>query len=269
MFVSSPLELKTDEELVILYFSLEVSAIQKLSKFISRKLFLETGEIYDTNFILSRGRNRISQPIYDKVVSYRDYFESISDNLLIYDNPINPTGIRNLIIDVFKQRGLGSISTDQHNRMIVEHTELGKKTYFLVILDHIGLMSRESGYSKKENIDKMSEYFIMLRNKLKISPIIISQFNRSIASTDRHKLHMVVPQLSDFSDSASTQQDANIVLALFHPHRYGIKNLTVNGSEFNVEKTTRGLWLLKNRDGADSAQILMDFNGAVSYFKQI
>jgi replicative DNA helicase len=268
MFVQTPLELKTTENVFILYFSLEVSKIAKLCKFISRRMFIDYRIEVDTNFILSKGKNRISDDIYRKVVQYADYFNSIEDNLLIYDDPINPTGIRNKIINVFKQKRFGIIETGTNNEMIVKFNPTYSNTYFIVVIDHIGLMSTEQGFNKKENIDQMSKYLINLRNKLKISPVVVNQFNRSIDSTDRHKLSMVMPKLTDFSDTASTQQDANIVLALFHPYRYGIDKLTIDKKQVEIDKNTRGLFLLKNRDGADDCKILLDFNGKVGYFKE-
>lgn len=271
IFVQSPLEMKTEEKVFILYYSLEVSALAKLCNFISRKIYVDHGIEVDSNFILSKGKNRISQEVYNIVLSYANYFDSLSDYLVIKDDPINPTGIRNGIITEFNKR-FGRISTGENNNLVVDFNEAGKQAYYIVIIDHIGLMSKEQGFSKKENIDKMSEYLISLRNKLKITPVVVNQFNRSISSTDRHKLSMVVPQLSDFSDTASTQQDANVVLALFAPDRYGIRAIPSKSSptgEIVVNERTRGLFLLKNRDGADSGNIIMDFNGKVKYFKEI
>lgn len=269
MFVQSPLELKKNENVFIMYFSLEVSKYAKLCKFISRKIFVDYNIEVDTNFILSRGRNRISDEIYKLVCRYKDHFNQLENNLFIYDNPINPTGIRSLVLEAFQKKGFGTTATGEHNRLEVTFNPIYQNTYFLVIIDHIGLMASERGYNKKENIDKMSQYLIELRNKLKISPVIVNQFNRSIDSSDRHKLQMVVPKLGDFSDSASTQQDANIVLALFHPYRYGIEELTYGKNKIKITNNIRGLHLLKNRDGADDAKIMLDFNGKVGYFKEI
>lgn len=269
MFVLSPLELKKTEKVFILYYSLEVSKIQKICKFISRKLYTDTGEMFDTNYILSRGKNRISDEVYKKVVTYADYFQQFEDNILIKDNPINPTGIHHDVIKEFNKR-FGRITSGENNELVVEFNKDYNNCYFIVVVDHVGLLAHERGNNKKENIDLMSKQFITLRNKLKISPVIVNQFNRNINSTDRHKLNSVVPQLTDFSDTASTQQDANVVLALFYPARYGLKTIELGaGKTIQVTPKTRGLFLLKNRDGADAANILMNFEGKVGYFEEI
>lgn len=269
MFVLSPLELKTTEKVFILYYSLEMSRTAKICKFISRKLFTDTGLMFDTNYILSRGKNRISDDVYKMVTQYADYFQRFEENIIIKDNPINPTGIHHDVIREFNKR-FGTVSSGENNELVVNFNPDYNNCYFLVIVDHIGLLATERGNNKKENIDLMSKQFITLRNKLKVSPIIVNQFNRNINNTDRHKLNSVVPQLTDFSDTASTQQDANVVLALFYPARYGLKTITMGNNEtLKVTEKTRGLFLLKNRDGADSANIIMNFEGKVGYFTEI
>jgi hypothetical protein len=42
-----------------------------------------------------------------------------------------------------------------------------------------------------------------------------------------------------------------------------------NNETLKVTEKTRGLFLLKNRDGADSANIIMNFEGKVGYFTEI
>lgn len=268
MFILSPFNLKTTQKMFVMYYSLEISATTKICKFISRKIYDDTGEMFDTNYILSRGKNKINSDIYELVKSYKDYYEQFLDNIIIKDTPINPTGIYTDIIKEFNNR-FGTVSTGSNNELLVKFNEGYENIYFMVIIDHIGLLNTEKSYSKKENIDVMSKYLLFLRNKLKIIPIVSNQFNRAISSSDRHKLQLVVPQLSDFSDSASTQQDANIVMALFSPSRYGLKELSIGDNIIDVTNNTRGLFILKNRDGSDNKNILMDFEGKIGYFKEI
>jgi replicative DNA helicase len=268
MFVQSPIELKTTEKVFILYYSLEVSKIAKLCKFLARRIFIDHNMMVDVNYILSKGKNRISTEVYNLVLNYRDHFDALEDILMIKDSPINPTGIYLDVIKEFNKR-FGTVTSGVNNEIVVNFNNESNNAYFIVVIDHIGLVNSEKGNNKKENIDLLSKYLILLRNKLKITPVVVNQFNRSISSTDRHKLHMVVPQLSDFSDTASTQQDANVVLALFYPKRYYIPRINIGEQEINVTEKTRTLHMLKNRDGSDNAQIIMNFEGKIGYFTEI
>ena len=40
----------------------------------------------------------------------------------------------------------------------------------------------------KENIDSMSSYFVTLRNRYNIIPVVVQQLNRAMSSADRFKL---------------------------------------------------------------------------------
>lgn len=83
----------------------------------------------------------------------------------------------------------------------------------------------------------------------------------------------VEPQLEDFSDSSSTQNDADVVLALFDPMRYKV----ADPSGYTLEKLKdqygakyfRSLRLLKNSYGCDDLRIGLGFLGQLSIFKEL
>ena len=79
---------------------------------------------------------------------------------------------------------------------------------------------------------------------------------------------MVEPKLSDFKDSGNTQQDANVIFALFSPHRHELESF--RGYDIKKLKDRfRSLSLLKNRDGASDIRIGLQFVGEVGYFKEL
>ena len=75
--------------------------------------------------------------------------------------------------------------------------------YTIIIIDHVGLIDR---LNVKQSIDEVSRGLIYYRNKCGFTPVVVSQFNRTISSADRFKIERVEPQLSDFADSSSTQK---------------------------------------------------------------
>ncbi len=78
----------------------------------------------------------------------------------------------------------------------------------------------------------------------------------------------VEPQLSDFKESGNTQEDANVVLALFSPQRYEIPSFR----DYNITRLRnrfRSVSILKNRDGEADKILGMKFIGEVGTFSEL
>jgi hypothetical protein len=101
----------------------------------------------------------------------------------------------------------------------------------------------------------------------------VSQFNRDISNPIRIKNGDVEPQLEDFADSSQTQNDADVVLALFDPMRYKV----ADPSGYNLDKLKddygakyfRSLRLIKNSYGEDDVRIGLGFMGQIGMFKEL
>jgi replicative DNA helicase len=142
------------------------------------------------------------------------------------------------------------------------------------VIDHIGLLKNcKTQPTKKESIDKMSDELRYARDFYGYTPVVVSQFNRSISNPMRIKAGDVEPQLEDFSDSSSTQNDADVVLALFDPVRYNVED--PSGYDTNKlrdafgAKYYRSLRLIKNSYGEDDIRIGLAFLGCVGMFKEL
>jgi replicative DNA helicase len=103
--------------------------------------------------------------------------------------------------------------------------------------------------------------------------VLVSQFNRDISNPIRIKNGDVEPQLEDFAESSSTQNDADVVLALFDPMRYKVSD----PSGYDVDKLKdefgakyfRSLRLIKNSYGEDDVRIGLAFLGQIGMFKEL
>jgi len=218
------------------------------------------------------GKKRISQEIYDLVVSTKDYFCELEDVLIVFDGSQNPTGINKYMVQFAKDNGDSIYQTKKSGSDTIDifdkYIPYNPDQYVIIIIDHIALMKKERGFSIKENIDKMSEYLIGLRNRYNFIPVVVQQLSRSISTTDRFKLDKVEPQLSDFKDTSNTQQDANVVMGLFSPRRYEIGNF--RGYDITrLKDRFRSLTVLKNRDGVADLRIGLQFIGEVGQFSEI
>lgn len=272
MYVFNPLDWyienkdNTNIKLKINYFSFEISEDRIISKQIARKIFKDYNMILDVNYILSYGKNRISKEHYDIVLGYRDYFDSVSDYLTIYDiEGHNPTGIRKTLINYAEENG----KFEKINNKLT-YTENDENLYTINIIDHLRLVPRENGYNVKENIDKLSEYLMWTRNYCKFTNVALAQTNRNVGNIERRKLdgEDLSVTLDDISDSSSPAQDSDLVLGIISPHKYGI-GLYRGYKVDRLQNRMRALNIVKNRDGEADKSLGLLFIGENGFFKEL
>lgn len=259
---------KTKSKLKIHYYSFEISAKLMMFKAVCRKIYLDYGILLDINYILSRGKNRISQEHYDLVVKTLDYFDEMNDILMVSDIPENPTGIWNKELRYAAQNGTGLVD----NKLEGDYLPNDPNLYTLVVVDHISLIKKERGFNTKELIDKLSEYMIILRNKCNFTPVIIQQINRAGNDPVRIRTGKMEPMLSDFKDSGNPVADCNVCLSLFSPVRYEMeshRNYKIKTSDGGLGGRYRSLSILKNRDGEADKTVGLKFIGEVGHFEEL
>jgi replicative DNA helicase len=207
---------------------------------------------------------------HDVFLMYEDYIEKMNDVITIIDGPENPVGVAK---DLKKHALLnGTIEQlDEFNKIYIPNNE---NEITIVVIDHIGLLKlTKDQTTKKAAIDKMSDELRYARDFYGYTPVVVSQFNRDISNPMRIKNGDVEPQLEDFADSSSTQNDADIVLALFDPMRYKV----ADPSGYTLEKLKddygakyfRSLRLIKNSYGEDDIRIGLGFLGQIGMFKEL
>lgn len=257
--------------------SLEIEKRAMIMKAACWKVYVDHGILTDINTVLSRGENRCPQEVYDIVWDTMDYFDEMEDCVEISDKSNNPTGISKKIHSWLRANGT------EHKKVvdngdgpfeIFDHYEpnIPDRTVLLLV-DHIGLTRGEKDLRlKKDIIEKLSsDYCIPLRNNYGVSPVMVSQLNRSLSSSDRAKIDRVQPQLSDFKDSAGPQEDANVIVALFSPHRYKIAQYGASNG-YNITRLKNrfiSLSLLKNRDGEADKMLGLRFLGECGHFSEM
>lgn len=262
-------ENKTNMKLRIIYRSMERSGTYKLAKWISRKIFLEQGIIISVNKLLG-WTEKMTKDEHDLFLMYEDYAEKMKDVITIISGPENPVGVaKELKAHALENGKIEQL--DQYNKMYVPNNE---NELTLVVIDHIGLLKTTTAQpTKKQAIDKMSDELRYARDFYGYSPVVVSQFNRDISSPMRLKNGDVEPQLEDFADSSSTQNDADVVLALFDPMRYKVAD--PSGYDLNKlrddygAKYFRSVRLIKNSYGEDDVRIGLGFLGQIGMFKEL
>ena len=261
---------RQDIKLKIIYRSMERSRTYKFAKWVSRRIFLDYGMIIPVSKMLGWQKEKMTKDEHDLFLTYRDYMGELNECVTIIDGPENPVGIAKEL----KAHALenGTIEKlDEFNKIYVPNHE---NEVTIVVIDHIGLLKTTKDQpTKKEAIDKMSDELRYARDFYGYTPVVVSQFNRSISNPMRIKNGDVEPQLEDFAESSSTQNDADIVMALFDPLRYKV----ADPSGYNLDKLKdeygakyfRSLRLIKNSYGEDDIRIGLGFLGQIGMFKEL
>jgi len=261
---------KSNIKLKIIYRSMERNRTYKFAKWISRRIFLDYGLIIPVSKLLGWQKEKLTKDEHDIFLTYKDYMEQLSDCITIIDGPENPVGITKEL----KAHALnnGTIEQlDDYNKIYVPNHE---NEVTIVVIDHIGLLKTTKDQpTKKEAIDKMSDELRYVRDFYGYTPVVVSQFNRSISNPMRIKNGDVEPQLEDFAESSSTQNDADIVMALFDPLRYKVEDpsgykLDKLRDEYGA-KYFRSLRVIKNSYGEDDIRIGLGFLGQIGMFKEL
>ncbi len=260
---------KTDIKLKIVYRSMERNSVYKLAKWIGRRIFLDHGIIIPVTKLLG-WTGKMTADEHDLFLMYEDYAESLKEIVTIIDGPENPVGIAKDLKAFAEERG-EIVQEGKYNKKYIPNNE---NEVVIVILDHIGLLKLTKDLpTKKQSIDKMSDELRYARDLFGYSPVVVSQFNRDISNPLRLKNGDVEPQLEDFKDSSATQDDADVVLALFDPVRYKVKDFSGYDTDKLIDqygaKYFRSLRLIKNSYGEDDVRIGLGFLGQIGMFKEL
>lgn len=248
---------------------MERTRVYKLAKWVSRRIFLDHGIIIPVNKLLG-WTDKMSKDEHDLFLMYEDYMGNMGEVITIIDGPENPVGIAKELKTHALQNGKIE-QLDEYNKVYVPNNP---NEVTIVVIDHIGLLKlTKDQTTKKAAIDKMSDELRYARDFYGYTPVVVSQFNRDISNPLRIKNGDVEPQLEDFADSSQTQNDADVVLALFDPIRYKVED----PSGYNMEKLKdqfgakyfRSLRLIKNSYGEDDIRIGLAFMGQVGMFKEL
>lgn len=263
---------KKGQHVEVFYYSFEIKEEIKKLNWLSVHIFKKYGIIISPQAIGGLGEEILSDAQKDLVDSEIDYVEELFNSIHFRFEPTNPTGIFHELMEFAGNNGKfikeRYESEDGTKERIVSYTPTEEDSYVLVALDHQSLAKRERNYSLKENIDKLSEYFVYLRNICNYSFFMVSQFNQSLNSIDRMKFKGVdlSPQQNDFKDSTNPYQDADIVLGIMNPWKMDFKQYL--GYDLSILKEkVRVVKIIKNRVGRDNVAFAYVFNPLAGNFK--
>ncbi len=113
----------------------------------------------------------------------------------------------------------------------------------VIIIDYLQLMTGPSDKgSREQEVSNISRSLKGIAKELNVPIIALSQLNRSVEMRSGNKR----PQLSDLRESGAIEQDADLVLFIHRPEKYGIDQ----DEEGNSLKGIAEIILAKHRNGA-------------------
>lgn len=197
---------KLSEKYKILFFELEMTDVKLGLRRIAAKSYIPLNRLYEPN--------TLTDDEYKKMIQVVSQIEQKG----------------NMIIDTTPR-----ISLDQLRSRI--HFIKNTQGVDLIILDHVGLMKMDKGYSSRnEWLGDTVAGLKALAKEFDVCMVILSQLSRGVeARTDKR------PMLSDLRDSGSLEQDADVVLFLYRDGYYNKENLP------DIQPLE--VILAKNRDG--------------------
>ena len=268
-----------------IYFTLEMSPEEKYNEFLCHLLFkLDRIVISPTELKSTDKDHPVDDSIFQLLESerYQRYIKAFEDIVIYIDDQRNPTGINkycrdyalahghlNFKKELRKDKITGEVREIEVVDPINPYTPDDPEEYRIIIIDNASNLTNENGLKKMETIDKMSKYGITLRNQLGYTFVLIQHQAQAQESVENFKLNKLKPSSDGLADCKTTTRDANMVIGLYSPFKYGLREY----EGYDITKfrnNIRFMEIIEDRDYGANGQICpLYFNGAVSVFFEL
>lgn len=282
-------------EVSILYFCLEESRKKVVMTEICKHIFKETGQIVSLKQLQSRGRyNSISRDLFPVIAQAEEHIDNFLQVVDIIDNIRNPTGIYKYVRDFALKIGtyydkygnpLNPQEIENIRRGVGEdfkkisfYRKHNPKHYVIVVTDHISLLDAETvdgvRLNQHQTMGRFSnKYCLHMRDKFGFTVVNVQQ-----QASDKERIETnfrgetiaekLEPSMDGLGNNKETQRDADIVVGLFGPNRYGIGE-HLGFDIYKLKDHYRSYHLLKDRDGESNKKLSLFFNGAIDLFREM
>ena len=132
----------------------------------------------------------------------------------------------------------------------------------LIIIDYLQLMSgtTETKGNREQEVSTISRGLKAIAKERNVPIIALSQLNRSVEMRSGDKR----PQLSDLRESGAIEQDADLVIFIHRPEKYGL----TEDSEGRSTKGLAELIIAKHRNGAVT-DVQLKFREELAKFEEL
>lgn len=243
-----------------------------LNKLSSGRIRLSPKELSSTNEtepVSEETLNILESPEYSILFGlFEDIVEFCPDR--------NPTGVWKTLNKYAKEHGTlpqkkVTIKDGESTKEVIKYGHYvpnNPEEYVFILIDHVSLLEQERGMSKKETIDKLSEYMITLRDRYDYIPVVVQQQSTETFNLEAFKSNKIMPTVAGLADSKYTARDCNVMLGICNP--YSFRMGTFLGYDTNLlNKYARFVEVVINRDGTANGVCALLFDGATCNFKEL
>jgi hypothetical protein len=287
MFVIQPVlyAMKYKKDFKVLYFALEESKeefIDSLFIHVAKRIH---GVQLDRFKLMGMHDTPLSQVELDALKASEAMVNEMMTYIEVIDDVYKPT-------DMFKvcasyARKWGTFGKDKEgNTDFNVYTPHNPSSVRLVATDHISLIERDYDKAAKQFLSDFQS--IALWHTKMLKRIITKQWKWSAVNIQQQSLESekqqytmkgesivekILPGLDGLANNREVARDDYVVLGLFAPDRYGIKEYKgyhiANNTPKSFEDRFRSLHLLKNRFGHPNKILPLYFDGRYNYFKEM
>ena len=265
----------------IIYFPLEETKERIMQRFMSWLLFkFSKGKVRISPKDLRSTTKALDEKILDRLREFdvQDLLNYFEEHIIFPTEAPNPTGIYKYCKQYAEDHGTVKKKTVKMKDELGEMQDVevfdsyeqdNPDEYRMIIIDTVNLIDTERGMNLKQSIDKLSEYCAKyLRNRYHFSPILIQQQAFESEGNEAFKMGRVRPSVAGLGDSKYVSRDADIVLGLFSPFRFGMTDYL--GYDITILKDRlRFLEVIVNRNGEMGGILPLWFDGAVCDFREL
>ena len=265
----------------IIYFPLEETKERIMQRFMSWLLFkFSKGKVRISPKDLRSTTKALDEKILDRLREFdvQDLLDYFEEHIIFPTEAPNPTGIYKYCKQYAEDHGTVKKKTVKMKDELGEMQDVevfdsyeqdNPDEYRMIIIDTVNLIDTERGMNLKQSIDKLSEYCAKyLRNRYHFSPILIQQQAFESEGNEAFKMGRVRPSVAGLGDSKYVSRDADIVLGLFSPFRFGMTDYL--GYDITILKDRlRFLEVIVNRNGEMGGILPLWFDGAVCDFREL
>lgn len=265
-------------DILIRYFPLEETPEGIMERFMSYILFLKSGKSIRISPSDLRSTNN-DKPLDKSILNIlqSDEYQSLIkffEEKVVFSKAKTPMSIYLECKDYAKANGIIHRKTVKYKNELGETVESDNgfdyyeqndpKQYRIIFVDHISLIQTQQGMDLRQSMNKLSEFFVELRNDYKYTPIIVHQ-QAMFESLDAFKMDKLEPSIQNLADSKAIARDLDMCLGIFSPYKYNLhdyKGYNINMFKDNI----RFVSVLLNRNGLCNGMLPLYFDGAVNYF---
>jgi hypothetical protein len=264
----------TGKKIKFILFSMERSKHYRIAKWVSRKIFMDEGEVIPIPKLLGWWNEKLTTKEYDLFVRYKDYIDLLIDEYIdIYEGARSGADVYRILKEFFEKNGKYDVHPDNPYKRIYIPND--PDLIVSPIIDHGNLTRRTKDYpSKKHAVDNLCELMQGFRDLEGASPLWIAQVGRAISNPMRLKDTEAELTLDDVKESGDMGDACDVALSLFDPVKYKQSSRTgYNPMDF-LDKTSgakyfRSVMICKSSYGEDDLRIPLAFNGFCGQFKEL